>query len=154
MAPDVRAHMMEHNSGRRACGTWKKHGHINPWNPARRNHDRLVTSVVKISPCFIKKYIYCYTLRTVHRDKHTWARPIRCKLFLRNSFQLNYLRHETHESHLWISSLHRAFRKITLTINQQMHLYNFHLKHFKTLKTTPTSFDLFRSSSGSFVVPC
>ena len=32
-----------------------------------------------------------------------------------------------------ISSLHRAFRKITSTINQQMHLYNFHLKHFKTL---------------------
>jgi len=40
------------------------------------------------------------------------------------------------------------------TINQQMHLYNFHLKHFKTLKTTPTCFYLFRSSSGSFVVPC
>ena len=42
----------------------------------------------------------------------------------------------------------------TSTINQQMHLYNFHLKHFKTLKTTPTCFDLFKSSSGSFVVPC
>jgi len=42
----------------------------------------------------------------------------------------------------------------TSTINQQMRLYNFHLKHFKTLKTTPTCFDLFRSSSGSFVVPC
>ena len=53
-----------------------------------------------------------------------------------------------------ISSLHRAFRKITSTINQQMHLYNFHLKRFKTLKTTPTRFDLFRSSSGSFVIPC
>ena len=25
--------------------------------------------------------------------------------------------------------MHRAFRKITSTINQQMHLYNFHLKH-------------------------
>jgi len=33
-----------------------------------------------------------------------------------------------------ISSLHRTFRKITSTINQQMHLYNFHLKHFKVLK--------------------
>ena len=33
------------------------------------------------------------------------------------------------------------------TINQQMYLYNFHSKHFKTLKTTPTCFDLFRSSS-------
>jgi len=44
----------------------------------------------------------------------------------------------------WISSLHRAFRKITSTINQQVHLYNFHLKRFKTLKTTPTCFDLFR----------
>jgi len=43
---------------------------------------------------------------------------------------------------------------LTSTINQQMHLYNFQLKHFKTLKTTPTFFDLFRSSSGSFVVPC
>ena len=53
-----------------------------------------------------------------------------------------------------ISSLHRAFRKITSNINQQMHLYNFHLKHFKTLKTTPTCLDLFRSSSGSFVFPC
>ena len=34
-----------------------------------------------------------------------------------------------------------------------MHLYNFHLKHVKKLKTTPTCFELFRSSSGSFVVP-
>ena len=42
---------------------------------------------------------------------------------------------------VWISSLHRPFRKITSTINQQMHLYNFRLKHFKTLKTTPTCFD-------------
>ena len=33
----------------------------------------------------------------------------------------------------------------TSTINQQMHLYNFHLKHFKTLETTPTYFDLKRS---------
>jgi len=32
----------------------------------------------------------------------------------------------------WISPLHRAVRKITSTINQQMHLYNFHLK--KNLK--------------------
>ena len=35
---------------------------------------------------------------------------------------------------VWISSLDRAFRKITSTIKQQMHLYNFHLKHFKHLK--------------------
>jgi len=55
---------------------------------------------------------------------------------------------------LWILSLQRAFCKITSTLNQQMHLYNFHLQHFKTLKTTPTYSDLFRSSSGSFVVPC
>jgi len=34
----------------------------------------------------------------------------------------------------WISSLHRAFREITSTINQQMHLYNFHLKHLKPLR--------------------
>jgi len=53
-----------------------------------------------------------------------------------------------------ISSLDRAFRKITSNINQQMHLYNFHLKHFKAHKITPTCFDLFISSSGSFVVPC
>ena len=32
------------------------------------------------------------------------------------------------------SSLHRAFRKITSTINQQMHLYNFHLKHLELLR--------------------
>ena len=37
-----------------------------------------------------------------------------------------------------ISSLRRAFREITSTIKQQIHLYNFHLKHCKTLKTTPT----------------
>ena len=43
---------------------------------------------------------------------------------------------------------------VTSNINQQMHLYTFHLKHFKTHKTTPICFDLFRSSSGSFVVPC
>jgi len=53
-----------------------------------------------------------------------------------------------------VSSLYRAFRKITSTINQQMNLYNFHLKYFKTLKTTPTCLDLFRSSSGHFVIPC
>jgi len=46
------------------------------------------------------------------------------------------------------------FLLVTSTINQKMHLHNFHLKHFKTLKTTSTCFDLFRSSSGSFVVPC
>ena len=33
-----------------------------------------------------------------------------------------------------ISSLHRAFRKITSTINQQMHLYNVHLNTLKHLK--------------------
>ena len=60
----------------------------------------------------------------------------------------------SHSYKQWISSLHGAFRKITSTINQQMHLHNFHLKHFKTLKSTPTCFDLFRSSSGNFVVPC
>jgi len=43
-----------------------------------------------------------------------------------------------------ISSLHPAFCKITSTINQKMHLYYFHLKHFKTLKTTSTYFDLFQ----------
>jgi len=54
-----------------------------------------------------------------------------------------------------ILSLHHAFCKVTSTINQQIHLYNFNLKHFKILKTTPTCFDLIRSSSsGSFVVPC
>ena len=34
-----------------------------------------------------------------------------------------------------ILSLHRAVREITSTINQQMHLYNFHLKQFKTTLT-------------------
>ena len=33
-----------------------------------------------------------------------------------------------------ISSLDRAFLKITSNINQQMHLYNFHLKHIKLLR--------------------
>jgi len=34
--------------------------------------------------------------------------------------------------------LHRAFRRITLIINQQMHLIKFHIK---TLKIAPTYFD-------------
>jgi len=55
--------------------------------------------------------------------------------------------------HYYIQATFRELL-ISSTINQQMHLYNFHLKHFKTLKTTPKCFDLFRSSSGSFVVPC
>ena len=38
------------------------------------------------------------------------------------------------QDRLWVSSLHRAFRKITSTINQQMHVYNFHLKHLKPLR--------------------
>jgi len=71
------------------------------------------------------------------------------QLLNKNTFVLEYLIFFER-----ISSLHRAFRKITSTINQQMRLYNFHLKHFKILKTTPTYFDLFRSSSGSFVIPC
>jgi len=33
--------------------------------------------------------------------------------------------------------------EFTSNINQQMHLYNFHLKHFKIHKTTPKCFDLF-----------
>jgi len=54
--------------------------------------------------------------------------------------------------HLWLCD--KPYCEITSTINQQMHLYNFHLKRFKTLQTTLTCFDLFRSSSGSFVLPC
>ena len=59
----------------------------------------------------------------------------------------------------WYTFVHKGKKRsvqsyVTSTINQQMHLFNFHLKHFKTLKTTPTYFDLFRTSSGSFVVPC
>ena len=42
---------------------------------------------------------------------------------------------------------------ITSTIKQELHLHNFHLKHFKTLKTTPIYFDLFRTSSENLVVP-
>jgi len=41
---------------------------------------------------------------------------------------------QSNVSWLWISSLDRAFRKITSNINQQMHLYNFHLKHIKLLQ--------------------
>jgi len=43
---------------------------------------------------------------------------------------------------------------ITSIINQQLHLRNFHIKHFKPLKITPACFNLVRSSSRSFVVPC
>jgi len=39
---------------------------------------------------------------------------------------------------LRILPLAKHIQSITSTINQQMNLYNFHLKHFKTLKTTPT----------------
>jgi len=46
--------------------------------------------------------------------------------------------------HICISSLDRAFRKITSTINQQMHLYNYHLKHFKTLKNHSDMFRFFQ----------
>jgi len=46
------------------------------------------------------------------------------------------------------------FVESLLLINQQLHLHNFHIKHFKILKITPTYFDLVRSSSGSFVVLC
>jgi len=55
---------------------------------------------------------------------------------------------------VWISPLHHAIRKITSTINQEMLFYNFQLKHFKTIKTTKTCFDLFRSSSENFLGPC
>jgi len=48
------------------------------------------------------------------------------------------------EVRFWFSSLHRAFRKITSTINQQTHLYNFHLKHFKTLKNHSAMFRSFQ----------
>jgi len=34
-------------------------------------------------------------------------------------------------------------KTITSTIDQQMHLYDFHLKHFKTLQTPPTCFEVF-----------
>ena len=40
--------------------------------------------------------------------------------------------------------LHRAFRRITSIINQQLHLYKFQIKTIKTLKITPTCFDLFQ----------
>jgi len=33
-------------------------------------------------------------------------------------------------------------KNLTSIINQQLHLHNFHIKHFKTLKITP---DMFRS---------
>jgi len=77
-------------------------------------------------------------------NSETSFHPRRYYLTLKNNYEIKKE----------ISSLDRAFRKITSTINQQMHPHNFHLKHFKTLKTTPTCFGLFRSSSGNFVVPC
>jgi len=45
-------------------------------------------------------------------------------------------------SWLRISSLHRAFRKITSTVNQQMQLYNFHLKHLKPHRHIFRSFQI------------
>ena len=53
---------------------------------------------------------------------------------------------ETYESHRctvhFVKSLQLLTNKCT------------YITSLKTLKTTPTCFDLFRSSSGSFVVPC
>jgi len=47
----------------------------------------------------------------------------------------------TYKETYWVnvsSLLHRAFRRITLIINQQMHYIKFHIK---TLKIAPTCFD-------------
>jgi len=43
---------------------------------------------------------------------------------------------------------------LTSVINQHLHLHNSHIKTIKTLKNTPTCFDIFRLSSGSYVFPC
>ena len=52
------------------------------------------------------------------------------------------------KSGLRFSLLHRAFRRITLIINQQMYYIKFHIK---TLKIAPTCFDpmiILRNASG------
>ena len=53
---------------------------------------------------------------------------------------LSFLRMEVFQiiCKLFSSLLHRAFRRITLIINQQMHYIKFHIK---TLKIAPTCFD-------------
>jgi len=84
--------------------------------------------------------------------KHTSHRQQSAPFLLAHESQNKKLRTSLHKngdcvSVLKICHLSNIYHcKITSTINQQMHLYNFHLKHFKTLKTTPTCFDLFRSS--------
>jgi len=99
----------------------------------------------------LKKGIISFPLPRIEQRKS--GRPARAlDIIAIKLSQLPY--YGVSNAELLISSLVRAFRKNTTNINQQMHLYDFHLKHFKTLKTTPTCFDLFRSSPGSFVVPC
>jgi len=58
------------------------------------------------------------------------------------------------KKNLQILLLHRVFCRITSIINQHLHLYKFHIKTIKILKNTPTCFDHFRSSSGSYAFPC
>jgi len=106
------------------------------------------TAPKKGSPCAQWRYNLAI-LRSVARGRSvSWSIVNRCAVGDDNSALPCYrsCTVKQREFWQWISSLHRAFRKITSTINQQMHLYNFHLEHFNRLKTTPTYFDLFRSS--------
>jgi len=58
-----------------------------------------------------------------------WVRYVLCSCIwlVREKGKGMALQSRAESLQVWISSLHRAFRKITSTINQQMHLYNFHL---------------------------
>jgi len=76
-------------------------------------------------------------LKTTQREKKYFY----MSLFLSTKIQIGF--HAVSDSLNMSERLFVVTLLVTPTINQQMHLYNFHLKHFKILNTTPTCFDFF-----------
>jgi len=102
-------------------------------NRCVRALDAKNTACMKRFPNAVKMYIYmrglvsCLRKITLYSSVRKYA----------NAAQLQ----PTHSSTIINNLLlHRAFRRITSIINQQFHLHKFHIK---TLKITPTCFDLF-----------
>ena len=87
------------------------------WNTCITLHPVTNTGNAKTKQLTYRRYI------TLCFDKHVYC-------FWKQNYTLNFKL----KRKLWISSFHSAFRKITSNINQQMQLYNFHLKHLKQLR--------------------
>ena len=65
---------------------------------------------------------------------YTWTvLPVWPKYLRVFNLFIRCLQFSVFSSSLW-SSLHQRLLVVTSTINQQMHLYNFHLKHLKPLR--------------------